>query len=982
MSEIFLSNRYEKLASKLKERIVSQDPLFRRYIVVESAAVKEWLMRFFASSEAGVCMGLSFIGMEEVLSLFSEKKFPSSMELFFAIIEELRTLSSSDAFAPLVDYIQEEKKLVSLAQTLSRFLTDYGTYESKEKGWQETLWKRVFEKRGWLYHRRLLTEVISPMPWEIHLFDPTSLPEIHAAFFEKVSHKIPVYYYLLSPCMDYWGEEVSDRELKALKRRYKKVPGYFEERNSLLGNWGKMQKEILRALDGYDSVVEEDYEPAEGKSLLHQIQNGILTFSSPVEKRVHRVEGSLQIHRSASSLFREVEILYDRLIDLRLEGGDILVLAPDIEPYIPFIHLVFGRKDSFLDVKILSEKASSEPLFLQILEMASKEISITEIEKIWEDPSFQKRFDLSAEELDLWKGWMKDAGVRFAWESSSPYQTLEYALSRILSGLILEKENPSFLLPLSGIDLTQAETADKLLRFWDAFQKDILFFRKNPKLSLASWEERLRQVIAAYSFEEKESEPFLQALRRASLSFPSEMFDFMALCAALKKESEKRRSSFQGFLQHAVTFASLKKGALFPAHVICLIGMEEESFPRFSPPISLNTLHHLAPKRQEEDRCLFLRALLLAKETLLFTYKEISPEDGRKTAPSLLLQQLGSYLEERGYYEKGASLLALSESHPCLPFDERLFDGKHPRMRSFNAVFHRALGKKKERREEEILRFPFPAFSPPSVEEKIDLKDLAQFSKNPWKFTLNKTFGIYLEKNEREEFEEGEFSFSHLQEYLVKKESLQRPYQEILVQREKEGKLPAGIFGESAKREVERELRTWEKGLYSLGVKKEEFFTEKLSLRVQVEGKEIELTGEIPFVSKQGLLLLHENTSEKLISSWPLILAYLSLSHPPTLFFAKKASSLSLALDDPLAALSRYLSYFLRVKGSFSPFRPEWAEGFLRNDPDLLEKKMRQENRFFEDPYEKLLLQDKILCPAHEILADWSECFKEVFHGI
>src|SRR5690606_10738770 len=87
--------------------------------------------------------------------------------------------------------------------------------------------------------------------------------------------------------------------------------------------------------DGLLSAVQRSFLHAN----LRELKDSAITF-----------DGSLRVHACPSKR-REIEVLYHQLLtvlalDSELDGDDVLVMAPRLEEYIPYIHAVFGGDGS------------------------------------------------------------------------------------------------------------------------------------------------------------------------------------------------------------------------------------------------------------------------------------------------------------------------------------------------------------------------------------------------------------------------------------------------------------------------------------------------------------------------------------------------------------------------------------------------------------------------------------------------------------
>jgi exonuclease V gamma subunit len=1022
-AQIFFSNKYEELAESLGKKLFrpSLKPLIKKYVVVGGSSTKEWLMVHFANHpDLQMCANISFLSLEELASLFSVKKFPSKLEVYFAVLSEIALIKEEKPtlFAPVYAYLGETgKKAVSFALALSSNSSEYGLYPSEETSWQKELWKRVFEKRGWLYPLDLLDKGVSREEMEIHFFAVDYLPQVYCEFFAEASEKNSIHYYIHSPSEHYWGDTYSDRELKSLRRQFKKKGKSkediqkFEERNSFVGNFGKLQRDFLRYLDEYDLEVEERYIYPEGKqTLLKRIQMDLLELTFREQKEAACNHGSIEIHRAGNSKVRQLQILHDRLSDVSLQskgslkGSDILVLAPDISLLSPFIHLVFGQDKSPFDYKITHDSSSKEASFLnglaQILALTEKEVDLEEVEEIWAHPHFMKKFDLSEDEVSLWREWALQSKSRFGLGSGS--NSWHTALSRLIAGIVFESESSDFPGPVPGLDFSALKTLDKLVRFISLLKEDLSFLRKNLCFTLLEWGGHLERIAGNYFASKANGESyqdwqaFLYSLKKASHSFPTETFDFFSVSAALQKEIKKRKAQYHVNHQNAVRFSSLEEGSLKPCKIICLIDMQEGSFPRFSKADSLKDCHEHAPKRQTEDRFLFLKALLLAGEKLLILYNNLSAEDGRTIGPSLAVDELCTYLDRNFSIDD-----PIFQNHPILPFDPKLFDQKNRAIRSYHLGFYKGAVRANEKEKRETLGFTLPENNLKPFEGPLELSSLLKLTKDPWKFYLNQCLGIYLERNEREDFFNQEFFFSKLDEYFLRKDALKKPWKEVYHGMEKQGKLPLSLFGESAKNRLEKDFSSWEKSLKILGIVKSSIFSlsfrENVREKVEISDKayalppllipfseslQAHLVGDIPYLCPQGLILLEEDNAEKAFENWPLILSYLSLPgeflpQNPKIFFVKKNTAKEISTAEPKEALGRVIRYYQQCQKLLSPLRSDWIQGFVKSNSEVLEKKMRSTAR--QDLYRDWLLQRRELPDADTILSSWSSYFQDVF---
>src|SRR5262249_55546136 len=100
----------------------------------------------------------------------------------------------------------------------------------------------------------------------------------------------------------------------------------------------------------------------------------------------------------------------------------------------------------------------------------------------------------------------------------------------------------------------------------------------------------------------------------------------------------------QRFLGGGVTFCKMLPMRSIPAKVIALLGMNGTAFPRTSRPLAFDLMAQ-SPRNgdrslPDEDRYLFLEALLSAREHLHVSYVGQNVRDNSPIPPSVLVSEL------------------------------------------------------------------------------------------------------------------------------------------------------------------------------------------------------------------------------------------------------------------------------------------------------------------------------------------------------
>ena len=103
-----------------------------------------------------------------------------------------------------------------------------------------------------------------------------------------------------------------------------------------------------------------------------------------------------------------------------------------------------------------------------------------------------------------------------------------------------------------------------------------------------------------------------------------------------------------GFIAGHVTFCSLKPMRSIPFRVVCMLGMSDGEFPRRDVPIAFDLLAEegaaAGRSRRDEDRQLFLEAMLSARDVFYLSYTGLSTSDNSELPPSVVVSELIDYL--------------------------------------------------------------------------------------------------------------------------------------------------------------------------------------------------------------------------------------------------------------------------------------------------------------------------------------------------
>jgi exodeoxyribonuclease V gamma subunit len=995
-ANIFLSNRLEKLSDFLKGEIFKKrrSPFAFQYIVVPSGAMKFYLMKSCAKDpELQVIAGVQFLTLSQAVSrqiAVRGKRVPTFLELSLLLEAHLRLLIQGREHSSLCDYLDlpadiQKRRIGELAEQLSSLFLHHGIYgEETLEGWQAELWRTVFGKESsWTYPlRELKNEQRRGSMEPMHLFGFSSLPALYFHFFKRHGSS----FYLLSPCQIFWTD-------------------LCREDHRLLANLGKLGRRFMILVEEEDLTTREEYVEEEG-TLLQAVHNDLLNLST---SKKGEEDLSIQVHSAASKL-REVEIVWDLIQGFLAQGippQEILILAPDINLYFPYITMVFNRSEGSLDYLVEDLEVGNYSHFfkhfLHLLSLPFKRFEREAVLQLLTSPYFLLRETLSSDEFSLIQKWMSRVKVFWGMDSDqrefflgekpldrSEEGTWQRGMDRLLHALTtidVDRED-AFV-----IDFTQAELLGKLISLISSLNRDLTPLLKGGVEKFSVWVDRLKALAETYFSVEEEAKKLFKELDHLALLVDEEcpFESVQRIFNHLLKQPTAH--SHRGSHLQAIRFCSLKRGSALPAQVIHLMGMQESHYPRLalSPSFSLLKKEGERPPSQaEEDRYLFLELLLAARRFFVISYVRVDERDGKMEMPSSVVEELLSYLGRRRIF-----------AHPDLPFDKVYFESGSPFYSYSQAHYVAAQAYYAPPQKRSSFFSDHQDASGERGELLIDIKHLNLLARNPIQFYFNRVLQIYLERDLSEEDEE--FYPSYFQCAQLRRASLKKSKELIFQSAEQEGTLPQGAFKEIAVQKISQEIEELHGHLREFQLNPEELFSVELraeckeplwderglfflpALRLSLgEGRSATLVGRIDHLSPQGLLVYGSALFKESLRFWPLFLIYLHLPDfakkgEPLLLFAKSGERKK-HVGESSGALALYIDYYTLCLKNISPFMPDWASSLLEGEAGDFEKAVASSLSFssFPDPYVQWLSRRGLLMEARALFERWTPILREM----
>ncbi|WP_345294004.1 exodeoxyribonuclease V subunit gamma [Luteimonas vadosa] len=568
-----------------------------------------------------------------------------------------------------------------------------------------------------------------------------------------------LHFYLPTPSKAYWG----DLQSLGARLRAGAADPFGDEalENPLLRDWGAAGRDFMAVLGGYEIVhpsgeIAAYADPADAggrpmaegglrDSLLHRMQADLFhrraTPSGPLREGVAPDDPSLQAHACHTRL-RELQVLHDRLrglledarFDPPLQPREIAVLAPDIDPYVPYLDAVFGDHgagDAASAGRIPYAVADASPLadeplaavFLRLLALPVSRFGLDEMLDLLASPPLAEAAGLDAAAFERLRGWLHGAGARWGLDAAHRARqgapdddayTWQFALDRLLLGHAIGDDvdiataGGQQVAPWPELEGGALGALDALLRLLRVLARHERILR--DAMTPTQWRERLLALLDALLPKPPATPAGQRALDRLRALVDDFARDADRAGFDAPLPADVVRAHFNAVLSAADTRAPLLTGGvsfarmvpmrLLPFRVVCLLGMNDGDFPRRDPAAGLNRLTAElgtdARRRgdrstRDDDRYLFLQLFSAAQDVFHVSWLGADPRDGSVREPSALVTEL--LAAAAAYHaDSAAAARELVLHHPLQPFSPAAFGAGDARRFSYRGQWHPAAG--------------------------------------------------------------------------------------------------------------------------------------------------------------------------------------------------------------------------------------------------------------------------------------------------
>lgn len=661
------------------------------------------------------------------------------------------------------------------------------------------------------------------LPARLIVFGISSLPQQSLEVLAVLGRWTHIFMCVHNPCEHDWSDIIADKDLLRAERiRQLRKPGMpqviaedelHQHAHPLLATWGKQGRDYIGLLNEYDNhesyaaqlapvIPRIDLFTSNGTdTLLHQLQEDILQLRPLAETKEHwplldAQDDSLRFYITHSAQ-REVEVLHDRLLaalaaDPTLKARDIIVMVPDINGYAPHIQAVFGlmeRNDPrYIPFTVADQGPRQNNSLLgaleRLLNLPQSRFAVSDLLDLLDVPSVRERFGIEEEQLPLLHRWISAANVRWGLHAEQR-QSLElplspeqnswfFGLQRMLLGYAVGSgdawENIEPLDEIGGLDAALIGPLSHLLNCLDETWRQL----REPAAP-AVWGERLRAILSRYFAGDDGEDGFILVRLHTELETWLEACEGVNLQAELPLSVVRdhwlaqfdQSGLTQPFFGGAVTFATLMPMRAIPFRHVYLLGMNDGDYPRNRVPMDFDLMgRDYRPgdrSRREDDRYLFLEALLSARERLHISWVGRSIHDNTERPPSVLVAQLRDHLAAGWKLNDGGDLLpALTVGHRLQPFNRDYFT-KDGALFSYAHEWRAGL-------EADTPVTAFGPLEPLEQEGALTLRQLSDFLTDPVRSFFRQRLNIYFEMEDPGSEDQEPFDVNALENWRLQDE--------------------------------------------------------------------------------------------------------------------------------------------------------------------------------------------------------------------
>ncbi len=642
------------------------DPFARPLLLTPTPGVQRWLSQQVATTSlagAGIMAGYDVHPWSRLEALLSGS--PTHEDAWAPTRMVWAILAACERHAPgleaLEAHLASNDQRYANALRLARLLHRYADHRPAwlsawladpqlaaqglgDHGWQPWLWHALHDEVSApdpIQRRNALTGALRagthPLPWpEAHIFAPRHVTPAALDLVAALGSTRPVHVWL--PVHESGANSLAT----ALGRR--------------AGAWRSAWETLADSQESHPAAPR-------ARTALGLLQASILS-GAPVPASLP-TDDSLSIH-SSHALGRQADVMRELLTgafadDPTLEPRDAVVLTPDPAALAPHVTALFSPPEDLRDaaaahpashlrvaIPRLADGNQVYELVLNLLGLRTSRGTASELLDWAAHPFVARRFGFAADDIDRLEALIDAAGIRWginadhrAWFGVEVTQnTWQLGVQRLILGEAFSDDTHTSVGVVATVDDVSSTDTDRVGALAELVSRLSRVAREfGLDAPVSTWVARIRDAVTSLtevphpeSWQLSQVWSVLADIEERGSSAGSSLH--ASDVVALLTDAWGRRRERPAFGNGSLVVASVDDVPRIPHRLVCVVGLDERTFPRRSLGDGddlLATAHEpLDPSPGTDDRQAILDAILAAQDRLILIYQgqsSLTPED-------------------------------------------------------------------------------------------------------------------------------------------------------------------------------------------------------------------------------------------------------------------------------------------------------------------------------------------------------------------
>jgi exodeoxyribonuclease V gamma subunit len=428
-----------------------------------------------------------------------------------------------------------------------------------------------------------------------------------------------------------------------------------------------------------------------------------------------------------------------------------------------------------------------------------------------------------------------------------------------------------------------------------------------------------------------------------------------------------------------------------PFKIIAILGMNDTAYPR-KPVVTGFDLIAQNPQPgdrsvRDDDRYLFLEALLSAREVFYVSYIGQSIKDNSALPPSVLVSELLDYLNRAFEMPHGQLSKEFRVTrHRLQPFNADYFSEGDQRLFSYSVDNCRAGEVARGERSNPRVFVSRPIGEPEEEWRTVDIASLIAFFRNPAQFFIKKRLGINLSGGASMLEEREPFVLDSLTQYQMEQDLLGKALSGMDLERElplilASGQLPHGHCGATSSRKLCSDMEAF-----------------AAIVATHVNGKALppvmvdmtigdwRLSGRIDGVNEDGLACYRPASLQPkdMLKTWMLHLVLNCTSRSSSILIGKELMQEYRPVEDSRMLLKELLALYWRGLGEPLRFFPRSSHAFAKGtiESDDRRDPQTQANAEWKDEQTDAYIDLAFRNVSEPLDTEWQELALKVFEPL